>query len=100
LATAISHPAGVGRQRAAGPAADRHGEGFLHGILGQPEVAGQPGEHGDSPAPFLPEELFDLGAHPLPGGTMSGRTSMQPNLAAGMVAAHRSASSRSAQSST
>ena len=68
--------------------------------VSQAEVTGEPGEHGDGPAPLAPEDGLDLRTHPWSGGIISGRISMQPNLAAGMVAAHRNASSRSAQSST
>jgi len=58
LATAISQPDGSG-----GPAADGGGEGLLDGILGQPEITGQPGHHGHGPAPFPPEDDLGLRRH-------------------------------------
>ena len=69
----------IRRQRPAGPAAHRRRERLLDGVLGQAEIAGQPGDHGHGPAPLAPEDDLGLRRHPWPGSTIRGRTSIARN---------------------
>ena len=113
--------AGRGAQpgnRAVGDAVARPGlqraqAGVLHGVLGEREVAGPAGEGGEDVTAGDPDDLGqgavrvlggELRARPRGDGThignsMTGRTSTAPSQAPGMVAATRTASSRSAHSS-
>ena len=91
--------AGIGRQPVAGPALQRDDERLLDGLLGEVEVAGEPDERRDRPSAFFAEQAVDdtLRRIDAYSNSMTGRTSMDPPFAAGILAAHSMASSRSLQ---
>ena len=102
----------VVRDAVARPGLQRAQAGVLHGILGEREVAGPAGEGGEDVAAGDPDELGQGAVRVLGGertrprgdgthigNSMTGRTSTAPSQAPGMVAATRTASSRSAHSS-
>ena len=82
---------GVGGGAFARPPLDRGGEGLLHGVLGELDVAERAGQDREGAPPLLPEELFDY--EPSSSKTITGLTSTEPWRDAGILAAHSIASS-------
>lgn len=70
---------------------------LLHGILSDAHLAREASHRGGCRPPGVAKRSFDLRVQ-CASNTISGRTSIEPYLADGMVAAHRNAESRSSQS--
>jgi hypothetical protein len=97
----------VGRDPGGRPLAQRGRARLLHGLLGLLEVAEEPGHGRHRAPPVRAEDRVQLGRGPggrrvaqlRPPTSITGRTSTDPVVAAGIRRAQRSASSRSAHSS-
>src|SRR5262249_61869591 len=89
----------VGGNTAGAPLDDRRRTRLLNCVLGHLEVTDQPGYGGHGRPPISAEHRIEVAAQVRPSTFITGRTSIDPDRAAGMVAAQRSASSRSAHSS-
>ena len=76
--------AGIARHAVHRPALERRGEGVLHSVLGEVEVAEDADEDRDRTSPLLAEDGRDRSAQPR---STTGRTSIDPYSDAGIFAA-------------
>ena len=85
---------GRARNACAGPALERCRERVLHRVLGELEVAEDADQGREDTAPLVPEDALEL-VYPATSAVCSttGRTSIEPNRADGIRAAHWIASS-------
>ena len=81
----------VGGGAVAWPALERGGEGLLHRVLGELDIAERAGEDRERAPPLLAEDGFDY--EPSSSKTITGLTSTEPWRAAGIFAAQPIASS-------
>ncbi len=72
--------------------------GVLHRVFGGRDVSGDAAHRCDRRPPVLPDDVVERGAHVEAGTATTGRITTEASLAAGIVAAHLIASSRSAHS--
>jgi hypothetical protein len=88
---------GIGRQAIARPLLQGRRARLLRAVLGQRQVTGEPGHRRRGRPPRGAQGPLDVPAQCGPI-TITGRTSTDPYLADGIIAAYRSAVSRSSQS--
>ena len=93
-------PAGIGRQAVARPLGEGRFASILGRVLAQPEITRDASGRSGGRQPAVAERALDGIGQGRPAMTMRGRTSIAPYLADGILLTQRTASSRSAQSST